>query len=159
MTVPSTPATATASVAVAAPAESVYALVTDLDAMGQIAEETTAMTWISGDRAVSGAVFTGTNRNGKRSWSTSCRVSEADLARVFAFEVSVARMPVATWAYQIEPLGAKRCRVTESTWDRRPRWFKKPGEWATGVPDRAGANQVHIEATLQRLKARAESDH
>ncbi len=49
------------------------------------------------------------------------------------------------------------CTVTESTWDRRPGWFRKPGGMATGVMDRDSANAEHIRLTLERLKARAES--
>ena len=49
------------------------------------------------------------------------------------------------------------CTVTESTWDKRPAWFKKPAELATGVKNRAEANTAHMEATLARLKARAEA--
>lgn len=48
------------------------------------------------------------------------------------------------------------CRVTESTWDRRPGWFAKLAGRATGVTDRVAANTKHIELTLQRLKQRAE---
>ncbi|MGB8505806.1 MAG: SRPBCC family protein, partial [Mycobacterium sp.] len=48
-------------------------------------------------------------------------------------------------------------RVTERTWDRRPAWFAKVAHLATGVKDRAAANAEHIQATLQRLKEKAES--
>ena len=62
---------------------------------------------------------------------------------------------ISRWQYDIEPLGAG-CRVTERTWDRRSRWFRVPAELATGVRNRAAANETHIHETLQRLKARAE---
>jgi hypothetical protein len=48
-------------------------------------------------------------------------------------------------------------RVTERTWDQRPRWFKKPTGLTTGVPDRTAANAANIKATLDRLKEKAES--
>jgi hypothetical protein len=48
--------------------------------------------------------------------------------------------------------------VTESTWDRRPGWFRKVAGRATGVSDRAAANTEHIRLTLQRLKRRAETE-
>ncbi|HET7740557.1 MAG TPA: SRPBCC family protein, partial [Mycobacterium sp.] len=48
------------------------------------------------------------------------------------------------------------CCVTEQTWDRRPDWFRKPAEQATGVHDRTAANAEHIKQTLDRLKAKAE---
>jgi hypothetical protein len=65
-------------------------------------------------------------------------------------------IPVSRWQYEIVP-SASGCTVTESTWDRRPGWFKKPAELATGVKNRAMANTGHIEATLARLKTAAES--
>ena len=64
--------------------------------------------------------------------------------------------PVAHWRYDITPTDGG-CTVTESTWDRRAGWFKKIAGLATGVSDRDSANAQHIQATLERLKARAES--
>jgi hypothetical protein len=51
------------------------------------------------------------------------------------------------------------CRVTERTWDRRPGWFRVPAGWAMGVKDSRSANVVHIDRTLERLKAKAEAGH
>ena len=73
-----------------------------------------------------------------------------------AFDVSYHGVPISRWAYDIEATG-DGCRVTESTWDRRPRWFKGIGGLATGVMDRATANRAHAEATLLRLKGRVEA--
>ena len=114
------------------------------------------MRWAKGDGAAVGAVFRGANRNGWRRWTTTCTVTAAEPGRHFAFDVSHTRLPVARWCYDIRPRG-EGCVVTESTKDRRPRWFAALGRLATGVSDRGAANQTHIEATLQRLKARAES--
>lgn len=98
----------------------------------------------------------GTNRNGIRRWSTTCTVTDAEPGRVFAFDVSYLGLPVAHWRYEIVPT-EDGCRVTEGTWDRRPKWFVKPGGLATGVMDRDTANAEHIEVTLARLKAKAEA--
>jgi uncharacterized protein YndB with AHSA1/START domain len=149
---------ASAAVDIAAPPDLVYGLITDLMTLAELAAETTAMTWRSGSTAVAGAVFKGSNRNGWRRWSTTCTVTDAEPGRVFAFDVnhSPPKVPVSRWQYDIEPTAAG-CRVTESTWDRRPGWFKKPAQLATGVRDRGGANAEHIEETLRRLKARAEA--
>lgn len=65
-------------------------------------------------------------------------------------------IPVAHWRYDFVAADGG-CRVTESTWDRRPRWFRKIAGLATGVGDRAAANAEHIRLTLQRLKERAEA--
>ncbi len=147
---------ARASIEIAAPPEAVYALVSDLDVLAELAEETATMRWAAGDGAAVGAVFRGANRNGWRRWTTSCTVTAAEAGSHFAFDVSHTRVPVARWSYDIRPRG-RGCVVTESTQDHRPRWFAALSRVATGVADRGRANQAHIEATLQRLKARAES--
>lgn len=154
MTSPGAP-TATASVEIDAAAEAVYALITDLDAMAALAEETTALEWHKGDRARPGAVFRGKNTHGSRSWTTTCTVTAATPGRVFAFDVKSVVIPVAHWRYEITALD-DGCRVTESTWDQRPGWFRGIAGLATGVKDRTGANGEHIRATLRRLKERAE---
>jgi hypothetical protein len=147
---------ATSSVAIDAAPATVYALITDLDAMTEIAEETAKMRWTKGSSAAPGAVFKGTNRNGWRRWTTTCKVTDAAPGERFAFHVSHAGVPISRWQYDIAPAG-DGCTVTESTWDRRPGWYKKPAELATGVSNRAGVNADHIQATLQRLKNRAEA--
>lgn len=149
--------TASRTVSVHADPEAVYRLITDLGTMAQLAEETTRMRWTKGDRAVAGASFRGTNRNGLRRWTTTCTVTDAEPGRRFAFEVRHTVLPISRWQYEIEPAEGG-CTVTESTWDRRPGWFKGVAGLATGERDRAAANARHIEATLQRLKARAEAD-
>ena len=150
------PATARASVTIAAPPGAVYALITDLPTMAAIGEEVTEMQWRSGDGARPGAVFKGRNRNGRRTWTTTCTVTDAEPGRTFAFDVKSVVIPVAHWRYDLAATDGG-CTVTESTWDRRPGWFRKPGGMATGVMDRDSANAEHIRLTLERLKARAES--
>ncbi|MBB2770260.1 MULTISPECIES: SRPBCC family protein [Mycolicibacterium] len=149
-------ASAKATVDIDADPATVYRLITDLRTLAELAEETSAMEWKKGDDARPGAVFVGRNRNGSRSWSTTCTVTDATPGQVFAFDVRSTVIPVAHWRYEISPT-ASGCRVTESTWDRRPGWFRKPAGWATGVSDRDTANAGNIAATLRRLKARAEA--
>jgi hypothetical protein len=147
---------ARASVEVAADAAAVYALITDLDTLAELAEETTRMRWVDGGAARAGAVFRGSNRNGWRRWTTTCTVTDAEPGRRFAFDVQHTVVPISRWQYDITPT-AEGCTVTESTWDRRPAWFRGIAGLATGVPDRSTANTAHIEATLRRLKSRAET--
>jgi polyketide cyclase/dehydrase/lipid transport protein len=147
---------ATSSVQIDAAPATVYALITDLAAMTEIAEETAKMRWAKGSSAAPGAVFKGTNRNGWRRWTTTCTVTDAQPGERFAFDVSHTGVPISRWQYDIAAAGGG-CTVTESTWDRRPGWYKKPAELATGVGNRAGVNAEHIQATLQRLKKRAEA--
>lgn len=150
--------TVSRSVEVAAPPAAVYDLITDLDVLAELADEAYAMRWTKGDRVAVGNVFRGSNRNGRRRWTTTCTVTEAQPGHAFAFDVvhPVPRIPISQWRYEIEqtPTGS---RVTESTEDRRPGWFRKPAQLFTGVSDRTGGNGRNIETTLARLKQRAES--
>ncbi len=148
---------ATAEISIDADADKVYALVTNLDTLAAFAEETETMEWVKGDAARAGAVFKGQNRNAGRSWSTTCTVTDAQPGRVFGFDVRYTFLPIAHWQYDITALDEGRCRVTESTWDLRPSWFRRFGKVATGVADRDSANSANIKATLQRLKQHAES--
>jgi len=146
----------TASVTISADPATVYALITDLPTLASLAEETHAMQWTKGHSAVTpGAVFKGENRNGSKSWTTTCTITDAAPGSTFAFDVKSAIFPVAHWRYDIAAADGG-CTVTESMWDHRAGWFKKLAGLATGVSDRAGANAEHIKITLQRLKERAE---
>lgn len=148
----------TATVRIDARPEVVYRLITDLSTLASLAEEATAMEWRKGDAVRPGAVFTGHNQSGSRRWSTKCTVTDAQPGRLFAFDVSHTVIPVARWRYDIVATEGGGCEVTESTWDRRPKWFRKVAGKATGVSDRAAANAEHIRLTLQRLKQRAETE-
>ena len=146
----------TASVTIAADPAAIYALITDLPTLASLAEEAHAMQWAKGGSAVPGAVFKGENRNGSKSWTTTCTITDAAPGSTFAFDVKSAVFPVAHWRYDIAPAEGG-CTVTESVWDQRAGWFKKLAGLATGISDRAGANAEHMQVTLQRLKERAEA--
>lgn len=135
----------------------VYRLITDLPTLAALAEEAVAMEWHKGDAVSPGAVFTGRNVNGHRRWTTKCTVTDAEPGRLFAFDVRHTIVPVSRWQYDIVAADGG-CLVTESTWDRRPGWFRKVAGKATGTPDRVAANTEHIRLTLDRLKLRAEAE-
>ncbi|GAB7143686.1 SRPBCC family protein [Mycobacterium riyadhense] len=146
----------TATVQIDASPDFVYGLITDLPTLATLAEEAVAMELRKGDAVAPGAVFVGHNESGKRRWTTRCTVTDAEPGRVFAFDVRHTVVPISRWQYDITAADGG-CRVTESTWDRRPGWLRKVAKLATGVPDRAAANAEHIRLTLQRLKQRAET--
>ncbi|GLZ37503.1 SRPBCC family protein [Actinokineospora sp. NBRC 105648] len=144
-----------ASVEISAPAQRVYALVSDLPGLADLSTEFASGRWLGDVSAAKvGARFRGANRRGARRWSTVSTVTDASPER-FAFEVTSLGLAVSRWQYDIEPT-ASGCRVTESTWDRRPTWFRPITVLATGVSDRSAENQRNIEATLARLKTTAE---
>jgi hypothetical protein len=145
------------SVRVQAPPQAVWELVSDLPGMGRLSPENTGGTW-RGDATGPevGAVFKGRNRNGRRRWSTTARVTACEPGRLFAFDVSyVLGIPVSHWSYDIVPDGAA-CSVTETWEDRRPGWFKGPAGLATGVRDRDACTAANLEQTLAAVKELAE---
>jgi hypothetical protein len=148
---------ATARVEIAAPAERVYELVSDLPGMARMAEEFRGGRWLGAQPGAQvGARFRGHNRRGWHRWSTTSTVTEADRGRRFGFDVRSMWLPVSHWEYAIEPTDGG-CQVTESTWDRRPAWFRPLAGFATGSMNRAEVNQHNIERTLERLKSTAEA--
>lgn len=142
---------------VSAPADTVWEMIADLPRMGDWSPETEGGQWIGGATGpVPGAKFRGSNRHEGRSWKTVSRVVDAEPGRRFSFFVKAAGIPVAEWAYDIEPTDVG-CRVIESWTDRRPGFFKPLAARATGVKDRRERNRVTMEQTLERLAAAAEA--
>jgi len=142
---------------IAAPAEHVWALISDVTRMGEWSPENTGAKWLRGaTTARPGAKFRGVNQRGKRTWSTLGTVTDAEPGRCFAFRVTASGLNVADWAYSFEPT-ANGCRVTESWTDRRGRIVRSVGKRRTGVDDRAAYNRAGMEQTLERLATVAES--
>jgi hypothetical protein len=140
----------------AAPAGTVYALVSDVTRMGDWSPETTGCRWLDGaDGPAVGARFRGTNRHGPRRWSTTCTVTDADPGRRFAFEVDFRGVPVARWEYAFEPSG-RGCTVSESWTDLRPGWLRVGSMPLMGVLDRPAHNRRNMLATLGALRRAAE---
>jgi hypothetical protein len=142
---------------IGAPANEVWALVSDLPRMGQWSPENTGGRWIGGATGPAvGAKFRGTNRKGLRRWSTTCTVTAADEGKRFTFEVTYGPLAISTWDYSFTGNGSATTVVEEWT-DRRPGWMKTMSGPVMGVLDRAGHNRRGMEHTLEQLKAAAES--
>jgi hypothetical protein len=140
-----------------APAEQVWALVSDVTRMGEWSPETTSAEWLGGATSpASGAKFRGTNRHGKKTWKSVSTIIDADPGRVFAFRVKAMGFDVAEWRYTFEPT-ATGCTVTETWTDRRGALMKALSPKATGVTDRAEHNRASMEVTLEHLGAAATS--
>jgi Polyketide cyclase / dehydrase and lipid transport len=141
---------------IAAPADTLYALVSDVTRMGEWSPENVGGRWLDGATAPSvGAQFRGSNRRGWRRWSTTCTVIAADPGSVFAFDVSVAGISASRWTYEFRPDGDATA-VTETWKDHRPRWFALLAGATMGIDDIRAHNERNIRTTLGNLGAVAE---
>jgi hypothetical protein len=141
-----------------APAERVFALLSDLPGMGEFSPENTGGSWLGGATApVPGVRFRGSNRNGWRRWRTVVRVLICAPPEHFSFDVSSLGLAVSRWTYDVS-LRPGGCTVTETWEDRRKRSMDVIGLLASGVGDRAAYTARSIEETLAALKARAERE-
>lgn len=151
-------ATISRSIDVEAPADQVWALISDLPRMGDLSPENTGGSWVgSATEAAVGARFRGANRRGWRRWSTSVEVTTCEPGRRFVFDVSSLGLAVARWSYDVVPRSDAACTVTESWADHRGRLMDAIGMLATGVSDRSGYTVQSIDHTLARVKAQAET--
>jgi uncharacterized protein YndB with AHSA1/START domain len=143
---------------IAAPAETVWAMVADVTRMGEWSPENVGCAWM-GDATgpVVGSRFQGTNENGKKTWKTKCKVVDAQPGKSFAFEVKAGPLGIARWEYTFEATGPGECRVTETWIDQRGKFVTFMGGPVSGVKNRAGHNRAGMKTTLERLAAAAES--
>lgn len=136
---------------IAASPAALWARVSDLAQMGQLSPENNGGTWLgSATGPAVGARFKGDNRNGKKRWSTTAKVVEAEAGRVFAFDVTAGPFKIARWTYRFEPTGGG-CRVTEVWSDQRGWLATRLGKPVSGVEDRVSHNRATMVATLDRL--------
>lgn len=130
-------------------------LIADITRMGQWSPETTSATWAGGSTGPAvGARFTGTNRYGSKTWSSTCTVTASEPGRRFAFDVAVGPFSVAGWAYEFEPT-EDGCLVTERWVDHRGALVTWLSPMITGTRDRATRNRETMAVTLERLAAAA----
>ena len=141
---------------IAAPPEKVWAMISDVTRMGEWSPEATGGAWSKGVSGPAvGARFKGTNANGKKSWTTACRVTACEPGRAFGFAVRGGGLPVADWNYTITPT-PEGCHVVEQWTDHRGAAIKFLGRIISGVAERAPHNQANMERTLEALAQAAE---
>jgi hypothetical protein len=146
------------TVHMAASADRIWALVSDITRIGEFSPETFEAEWLDGaSRPGVGARFRGhVRRNGRGPvYWTVCTVVACDPGREFAFTVAgPGGTTVNTWRYQLEP-GAGGTDVTES--------FELPDTpfmrlyWMVAGPARGRTNRDGMRTTLERIKAVTES--
>ncbi|KAA1416824.1 SRPBCC family protein [Nocardioides humilatus] len=156
------------SVVVAAPADELYAQISDPTQMARWSPENTgASVPEPGAPARVGMTFVGSNKRGPVRWVTKCVVTAADPGQRFAFDVRVygVGVPVlpiriASWEYRFEPV-EDGTRVIETWTDGRRRWPDAATRMfdpiATRKPSFAEFQRGNIKRTLRNLKADFES--
>jgi hypothetical protein len=139
---------------IAAPAEEVWALVSDLPRMGEWSPENTGGAWENGATGPAvGARLTGRNKNGFRRWSTTATVVACEPGQAFEIAITTGKSPIANWRYEFEPT-AEGCRVTESWEDRRGPFIKVTGRV---LGDHGAAHaKTEMAATLANLASATE---
>ncbi len=144
------------TVHVDAPPEAVWALVSDVTAIGRFSPETFEAQWLDGATGPAlGARFKGhVKRNGRGPvYWTTCEVVACEPGREFGFAVLTGGRALNTWRYRLEPAGGGT-DVTESfeladTPALRLYW--RLLGWARGRTNCEG-----MRATLERVKAEVE---
>src|ERR1051325_566636 len=111
------------TVAMDAPPERVWALVTDVTQMGRWSPECTGCAWDAGAAGPAvGARFTGRNRRGMARWGPHATGTTPRPPPHFEFEVRESGM---RWCYRFEPAG-NGTNVTEYREHRKsPPWYIK----------------------------------
>ncbi|MEL6983788.1 MAG: SRPBCC family protein [Actinomycetota bacterium] len=149
----------TVSRSIAAPAEAVFAAITDITRMGEWSPECVRAEWSDGfSGPATGARFIGHNVNGDKEWSIESTIVELVENERFFFDCISSVTPdfvFARWGYSIEP-AETGCTVTEYWQDLRPEFMLERSALASGVSDRPAHNQAGMELTLERLAAAVE---
>ena len=89
---------------VAASAERVWDLITDVGRIHEFSPEVVAARWLDDTGPVVGARFAGTNRLGEFEWQRICTVVEAEPPRKFSYVVGdrFDGSPSARWTFELE---------------------------------------------------------
>ena len=144
------------SIVIDAPADAVWDVVADPIRLATMSPECVGCRWIRGASAPAvGARFRGTSRKGRHRWTTTSTIADLQPGRLFAWEVTYFRRPVARWEYRIEPRSGG-VELVETVHDRRGRVLRAVSPFITGSADRATRNAATMESTLAAVKAAAE---
>jgi Polyketide cyclase / dehydrase and lipid transport len=139
--------------------DEVWRLVGDPVAMTGLTAECVHMEWLGASSGPSvGARFRGRNRSGWRRWTTTCTIVRYVPGAEIAWDVAVGPLPVARWAYRVEPGEAEGTTdISERFDDHRGALLRAAGPLVRGTGDADARNRKNIRATLARIKEQAEA--
>jgi len=141
-----------------APPERVWAVIANLDRMGEWSPECYRVEWLEGasSPAVAGARFRGWNRYGRMKWSVACKVQTAIPAKELSFSTLVREKEMVTWSYRIEPADGGVDLV--ESFDVH--WLPISARIAEDLlmRDRDRRREEAMRTTLERIKALVEAE-
>ena len=138
--------------------DQVYAVLADLERMGEWSPECYRVRWLDGasSPANKGARFKGSNKSGLLRWSMTCQVMIAEPGSELAWSTMRGDREIVRWRYQLAPAGGGT-DVTESfeavRWPLDVRFFED-----VVMRNRDAEREAAMRTTLQRIKAVVESD-
>ena len=135
----------------------IWDLLSDVTRIGSFSPETFEAKWTDGATGPAvGAHFRGhVKRNGRGPiYWTTCRVTQSEPGRVFAFDVLTGNRPTNTWKYELKPGADGVTEVTES-FQLAP-VLPLRIYWALAGWTRGKTNERGMRQTLERVKAQVE---
>lgn len=143
-----------AAIRIAAPAERVYDLVSDITRMGEWSPECVHCEWIGGATGPEvGARFKARNRRGLLRWSNTPTVVAADRGREFAFSRVALGAGEYIWRYSMVPISDGTTEVTESYEAVRPESRLVSSFVSLFTPgDEKSHLKISMSATLERIR-------
>ena len=147
-----------ASVEIAAPPQTVWAIVSDPTRTPQWSPVCRRVEWIPPSSSpAAGARFRGHNQLRAFRWSRDCEIDEWEPQRAIAFHTEVKGRPSTRWRYTLEPIRDGGTRVTETYRAQfLPVWVwllrKLPRAAATSARD----TRENLSTSLANLKRLAE---
>jgi len=146
-----------ASVAVAAPVEAVWKLVSDVTRTGEWSVECRGAVWLDGASGpAKGARFRGRNRRNIARWSRVCEVLEVDAPRRLVWRtVPTAVLPDSTrWEFELSAHGDGTTLTERMQVLQIPVFYERL--FALMLPQHQDRT-ADLEADLQRIKQRLEA--
>jgi len=145
-------------VEIAAPAEKVWAVVSDVMRTPEWSPVCHSVEWIPPSNAVEvGARFQGHNKLRVFRWSRECVIDVVEPPRAFAFHTVVDGAEATRWRYTLAPGGDGHTMLTETYHAvAAPRWvwwLRKLG----GAKQSDKDTRWNISTSLERIKALAEA--
>ena len=88
-------------IAINAPVEKVWPLISDPDLPAKFSEEFQGAVWLGGATPGLGAKFKGTNKMGERVWDTTSTITDFSVNEVFEWTVEDLDNPVSIWSFRL----------------------------------------------------------